>query len=65
MLTNRQVSLDGSVIRRLQIQTAPGRQHSFMEIDHEIFSTVIFSLYLIQKFLAKECAQSWLTYLED
>ena len=25
----------------------PGRQHSFMEIDHEIFSTVIFSLPLI------------------
>ena len=26
-----------------------GRQHSFMEIDHEIFSTVIFSLPLIQE----------------
>ena len=26
-----------------------GRQHSFMEIDHEIFSTVILSLTLIQK----------------
>ena len=25
------------------------RQHSFVEIDHEIFSTVIFSLPLIQK----------------
>ena len=25
-----------------------GRQHSFMEIDHEIFSTVILSLPLIQ-----------------
>ena len=25
-----------------------GRQHSFMEIDHEIFSTVILSLLLIQ-----------------
>ena len=42
-----------------------GRQHSFVEIDHEIFSTVI-SLPLIQKngscqFLAKECAQYWLT----
>ena len=36
-----------------------GRQHSFVEIDHEIFSTVILSLPLIQKgscqFLAKEC----------
>ena len=40
-----------------------GRQHSFMEIDHEIFSTVILSLPLIQEgqFLAKECAQIWLT----
>ena len=26
-----------------------GRQHSFVEIDHEIFSTVIFSLPLIQE----------------
>ena len=25
------------------------RQHSFVEIDHEIFSTVIFSLLLIQE----------------
>ena len=36
-----------------------------MEIDREIFSTVILSLPLIQKgscqFLAKECAQYWLT----
>ena len=42
-----------------------GRQHSFMEIDQEIFSTVILSLSLIQEgscqFLAKECAQYWLT----
>ena len=29
--------------------TPPGRQHSFVEIDHEIFSTVIFSLPLIQE----------------
>ena len=38
---------------------------SFIEIDHEIFSTVILSLLLIQEgqcqFLAKECAQYWLT----
>ena len=27
----------------------PGRQHSFMEIDHEIFSTVILSLQLIHE----------------
>ena len=43
-----------------------GRQHSFVEIDHEIFSTVILSLPLIQEglscqFLAKEHAQYWLT----
>ena len=42
-----------------------GRQHSSVEIDHEIFSTVIFSLPLIQEgscqFLAKVCAQYWLT----
>ena len=42
-----------------------GRQHSFVEIDHEIFSTVILSLPLIQEgqlsVLAKECAQYWLT----
>ena len=42
-----------------------GQQHSFVEIDREIFSTVILSLPLIQEgscqFLAKECAQYWLT----
>ena len=27
----------------------PGRQHSFVEIDYEIFSTVILSLLLIQE----------------
>ena len=27
----------------------PGRQHSFVEIDNEIFSTVIFPLLLIQE----------------
>ena len=38
--------------------------HSFVEIDHEIFSIVILSLLLKKgscKFLAKECAQYWLT----
>ena len=29
--------------------THRGRQHSFVEIDHEIFSTVILSLTLIQE----------------
>ena len=40
-----------------------GWQHSVVEIDHEIFSTVILSLPLIGscQFLAKECAQYWLT----
>ena len=42
-----------------------GRQHSFVEIDHEMFSTVILSLPLIQEghlpVSAKECAQYWLT----
>ena len=37
------------VIRRLQVQTPPGQQHSFMEIGHEIFYTVILSLLLIQE----------------
>ena len=40
-----------------------GWQYSFVETDHEIFSMVILSLPLIQEgqFLAKECAQYWLT----
>ena len=29
--------------------TTPGRQHSLVEIDREIFSTVIFSISLIQE----------------
>ena len=37
------------VIRRLRVRTPPGRQHSFVEIDHEIFSAVILSLPLIQE----------------
>ena len=39
----------GLVIRRLQVRPLPGRQHSFMEIDHEIFSMVILSFPLIQE----------------
>ena len=46
-------------MRRLQVRPLPARQHSFMEIDHEILSMVILSLPLIKKgsyqFLAKEC----------
>ena len=37
------------VIRRLRVRPPPGRQHSFVETDHEIFSTVILSLLLIQE----------------
>ena len=33
--------------QKLQVRPLPGRQHSFVEIDHEIFSTVILSLPLI------------------
>ena len=35
--------------RRSRVQPRRGRQHSFVEIDHEIFSTVILSLPLIQE----------------
>ena len=35
--------------QELQVQPPPGQQHSFVEIDHEIFSTVILSLQLIQE----------------
>ena len=35
--------------RRSQFNPRRGRQHSFVEIDHEIFSTVILSLPLIQE----------------
>ena len=37
------------MIRRLLVRPLPGRQHSNVEIDHEIFSTVILSLPLIQE----------------
>ena len=47
------------------VRPLQGWQHSFMEIDHKIFFSVIFSLLLIQEgscqFLEKECAQYWLT----
>ena len=35
--------------RRSQFKPHRGRQHSFVEIDHEIFSTVILSLPLTQE----------------
>ena len=37
------------VIRRLRVQTPLGRKHSFVENGHEIFSTVILTLLLIQE----------------
>ena len=45
--------------------TPTSQQHSFVEIDHEIFSKVINSLMLIQEgqlsVSGKICAQYWLT----
>ena len=45
------------------------RQHSFVEIDHEIFSMILLSLPVIQEghcqFLANECAQVLVNPLED
>ena len=44
-----------------------GRQHSFVENDHEIFSTVILSHWFKKstcQFLANECAQCWLMLRE-
>ena len=37
------------VVRRLWVRPPPGRQYSFVEIDHELFSTGILSLLLIQE----------------
>ena len=37
------------VIRRLRVRPPLDWQHSFVEIGHEIFSTVILSFPLIQK----------------
>ena len=40
-----------------------GRQHSFMEIDHKIFSTVILSLPLIQEGQLSVCGKRMCTIL--
>ena len=55
-LSKHSAGLGGSVgcavrleTRRSRVQPRRGRQHSFVEIDHEIFSTVILSLPLIQE----------------
>ena len=37
-----------TVDQEVASSTPPGLQHSFVEIDHEIFSTVVLSLPLIQ-----------------
>ena len=37
------------VIRRLRARPPPGRKHSFVEINYEIFSAAILSLPLIQE----------------
>ena len=37
------------VVKRSQVLSLSGPQHSFIEIDHEIFSMVILSLLLIQE----------------
>ena len=36
-------------LRRMRVRSPPGWQHSFVEIDHEIFFMVILSLLLIQE----------------
>ena len=45
------------------------RQHSFVEMDHEIFSASISSFHWFKKasfqFLAKECAYIFVNCLED
>ena len=55
-LASEEVGLGGSVgctarleTRRSRVQHRRGWQHSFVEIDHEIFSTVILSHPLIQE----------------
>ena len=56
--TNKQAGMGGSVECAsdwwsggcgFQLPPLPSRQHSFVEIDHEIFSTITLSLLLIQE----------------
>ena len=49
--------------RRSRVQPHRGRQHSFVEIDHEIFSTVILSLPLIQEGQLSESVERMCTIL--
>ena len=45
------------VTRRLRVRPPPNRLHSFVEIDHEIFFTVIQEGQFTVS--GKECAQFW------
>ena len=49
--------------RRLRVRPRQGRQHSFVEIGHEIFSTVILSLPLIQEGLLSVSVERMRTIL--
>ena len=53
------------VIRRLWVRLPSGWQPSFMEIDHEIFSTVILSLLLIQERQLSVSGERMCTILVD
>ena len=54
---------DRLVIRKLLVRPPPGRQHSFVEIEYEIFSTVILSLPLIQEGLLSVSCERMCTIL--
>ena len=51
------------VIRKLRVRPPPSRQHSFIEMDHEIFSTVILSLPLIQEWALSVSGEKMCTIL--
>ena len=48
-----------------EVAGLPGRQHSFVEIAHEIFSTVILSLLLIQEGLLSATGKRMCTILDN
>ena len=54
------------VMKRLWVQPNQGLQHSFMEIDHEIFSTFVLSLPLLQEGqLSVSGKRMCISYLEE
>ena len=53
------------LIRRLRVQLTMGRQHSFVQIDHEILSIVILSLLLIQEGQLSVSGESVCTILAE